>query len=229
MDPMERANFRHTASTITVFAHIFGLTACILTLVWLLHYRGGLAYDSPNSNLVFNCHPFFMLLGFVFMSGEAMMAYRTVRAEKRTKKIVHMALHLVAICMGIIGINAAFKFHDQVNLEDMYSLHSWIGIVTFCLYGLQWVVGLFTFLFPGADRETKTRLLPWHITGGRALLLMIICTALTGLSEKATSLRLTSSHESRLLNFTAFFVLLFGISIDISIGFARFMHVDHTI
>lgn len=66
-----------------------------------------------------------------------MMAFKTVRSDKMTRKIVHMALHFVAICMGIAGINATFKFHDMVNLEDMFSLHSWIGIVTFCLYGLQ--------------------------------------------------------------------------------------------
>ena len=65
------------------------------------------------------------------------MAYKTVRADKMTTKIVHMALHFVAICMGIVGINAAFKFHDMIKLEHMFSLHSWIGIVTFCLYGLQ--------------------------------------------------------------------------------------------
>lgn len=66
-----------------------------------------------------------------------MMAFKTVRADKMARKITHMGLHLVAICMGIAGINAAFKFHDLVNLEDMFSLHSWIGIVTFSLYGLQ--------------------------------------------------------------------------------------------
>ncbi|KAG6601895.1 putative transmembrane ascorbate ferrireductase 3, partial [Cucurbita argyrosperma subsp. sororia] len=228
MDTVNRPGFRHTASAIAALAHIFGLTACILTLVWLLHYRGGLAYDSRSADLVFNCHPFFMLLGFVIVSGEAMMAYKTVRADKMTRKIVHMALHFVAICMGIVGINASFKFHDMIKLEHMFSLHSWIGIVTFCLYGLQWLLGLCTFLFPGAGSETKARLLPWHISGGRALLLMIICTALTGLSQKATSSTLTGNHESRLLKFTGFFVLLFGISIDIAIGFDRFRHVDPT-
>lgn len=64
MDTMERARFRHTASAITVLAHIFGVTACILMLVWLLHYRGGLAYDSPNPDLIFNVRidSFFFLL-----------------------------------------------------------------------------------------------------------------------------------------------------------------------
>ncbi|XP_023541277.1 probable transmembrane ascorbate ferrireductase 3 [Cucurbita pepo subsp. pepo] len=154
MDTVNRPGFRHTASAIAALAHIFGLTACILTLVWLLHYRGGLAYDSRSADLVFNCHPFFMLLGFVIVSGEAIMAYKTVRADKMTTKIVHMALHFVAICMGIVGINAAFKFHDMIKLEHMFSLHSWIGIVTFCLYGLQWLLGLCTFLFTGKGSGT---------------------------------------------------------------------------
>lgn len=67
----------------------------------------------------------------------AMMAYKTVPTTRRGQKFVHMILHLIAICLGIVGICAVFKFHDMVNAEDVYSLHSWIGIGTFCLFGLQ--------------------------------------------------------------------------------------------
>ena len=67
----------------------------------------------------------------------AMMAYRSVAATHNVQKFFHMFLHLLAICLGIIGICAVFKFHDMIKAEDVYSLHSWIGIATITLYCLQ--------------------------------------------------------------------------------------------
>lgn len=65
------------------------------------------------------------------------MVYRTVMVQKKVQKFIHMVLHLIAITLGIIGIYAVFKFHNASGIANMYSLHSWLGIVTFCLYGLQ--------------------------------------------------------------------------------------------
>jgi hypothetical protein len=39
---------------ITPMAYLSGLMALILMLVWLLHYREGLEYDSDNPYRVFN-------------------------------------------------------------------------------------------------------------------------------------------------------------------------------
>lgn len=67
-----------------------------------------------------------------------MMAFKTVAAEKNVQKFSHMLLHLIAICLGIVGIKAVFKYHEMSNnLENVYSLHSWIGIGTFSLFCLQ--------------------------------------------------------------------------------------------
>ena len=67
----------------------------------------------------------------------AMMAYKTVRATHQVRKSVHMLVHLLAIVLAIVGISAAFKYHDMIYKEDVYSLHSWIGITTICMYCLQ--------------------------------------------------------------------------------------------
>ena len=45
---------RDSASRLTIFAHVFGILAFILMLVWLLHYRGGIEYDSYDGSRVFN-------------------------------------------------------------------------------------------------------------------------------------------------------------------------------
>lgn len=65
------------------------------------------------------------------------MAYKTIPASRKVQRAVHMALHLVALLVGILGVYAAFKFHREVGLSDMYSLHSWLGMGTICLFGLQ--------------------------------------------------------------------------------------------
>ncbi|KAJ4850224.1 hypothetical protein Tsubulata_033546 [Turnera subulata] len=220
---IDRAVYRQSASRLTIIAHLFGILAFILMLVWLLHFREGIEYDSDNLYRVFNVHPFLMFCGFIFLAGEAMMAYKTVPSQRAVQKFVHMILHLIALCLGIVGICAVFKFHDMVNAEDVYSLHSWIGLGTFCLFGLQFLGGFFTFMVSSSSQVTRARMLPWHVCGGRALLYMAICAALTGLMEKSTYLRLEQHrHEARLINFTGLAILLFGIFVDLSVALARY-------
>ncbi|KDP38167.1 hypothetical protein JCGZ_04810 [Jatropha curcas] len=214
--------YRRSASRLTVVAHLFGILAFILMLIWLLRYRGGIEYDSYDADRVFNVHPFMMFCGFIFLAGEAMMVYKTIPVSHKTQKLIHLVFHLAAICLGIVGIAAVFKFHDMIKAEDVYSLHSWIGITTICLFGLQWLFGLFTFIIPQPD-VTKKMMLPWHICGGRALLYMAVCAALTGIMEKSTFLEQQHTHENRLMNFTGLFILLFGIFVDISVTLARYV------
>ncbi|KAL2343539.1 hypothetical protein Fmac_004824 [Flemingia macrophylla] len=216
-----------TPNGTAAFAQLFGLLALILLLVWLLHYREGFEYDSENPLRVFNVHPFLMFFGFIFFVGQAMlvMAYRTNQSERmnqakyQTLKILHMALHLIAIILGIVGICAVFKYHDMINLEDVYSLHSWIGLGTFCLFGLQWLFGL-GFMLRGAA-QSRAAMAPWHVAGGRALFFMAICAALTGLMERTTLNPVPQRRESHLINFTGLAILLFGVFVDMEVGFYR--------
>ncbi|XP_059655296.1 probable transmembrane ascorbate ferrireductase 3 [Cornus florida] len=223
MDSYGGQSYRPSASRLTVVAHLFGIIALILMLVWLLHYREGIELDSDNSFRVFNVHPFLMFFGFIFCAGEAMMAWKTVAADRNVRKFVHMFLNLVAICLGIVGIHAAFKFHKKENIKNMYSLHSWIGMGTFCLFGLQWLFGFFLYMFPKATQTTRARALPWHINGGRALLYMAIIAAETGLMEKVTFLEMQHPREARLINFLGLAILLFGLTTDLSIALARYV------
>nr|GMD70037.1 probable transmembrane ascorbate ferrireductase 3 [Ipomoea batatas] len=222
----EGSEYRYyrSATRLTGFAQLFGFLALILMLVWLLHYREGLNLDDyENTSRIFNVHPFLMYFGFIFFAGQAMMAYKTVMAARDVQKFTHMLFHVIAICLGIVGIHAVFKFHDKENIGNMYSLHSWIGIATISLYILQWVIGLVVFLFPYASQEARLRLAPWHITGGRALLYMAICAAETGLMQKATFLNVKFTRESTLINVLGIVILLFGISVDISVALSRYV------
>lgn len=85
----------------------------------------------------------------------------------------------------------------------------------------QWLLGIAVFL-PRSSSESKERIAPWHVNGGRALLFMGVATALTGLMEKATLMRLQHQNEGRLINFLALCILLFGIAVDFSVSLARY-------
>ncbi|KAH9794380.1 hypothetical protein WN944_011386 [Citrus x changshan-huyou] len=220
---IDRVSYRRSASRLTVGAHLFGILAIVLLLVWLLHYRGGIEYDSDDPHRVFNVHPFLMFCGFVFLAGQAMMAYKTVFSSRIVQKTVHMLLHLTAFCLGVVGLCAVFKYHDMAGLTDMYSLHSWIGMGTFCLFGLQWLFGFSIYMLRGPTEARRAIMLPWHVCGGRALLYMAICSALTGLMEAATFLKLHHEREGRLLNFTGLSILLFGLFVDLSVALARYV------
>lgn len=209
----------------TIVAHLFGITALILLIAWLLHYRGGLDYESNNPDRVFNVHPFLMFFGLIFIVGEAMMTYKTIPAEHNVQKFIHMVLQLIGIILGIIGLCAVFKFHDMINTSDVYSLHSWLGITAICLFCLQWVFGVFAFVAPKASSPTRMKFMAIHICVGRALLYMAICAALTGLMEKATFLQLgPNQREFRLINFTGLAILLFGIFVDLSVTLAHYVY-----
>ncbi|OAY74971.1 putative transmembrane ascorbate ferrireductase 3, partial [Ananas comosus] len=197
-------------------AHILALLAVILMLVWVLHYRGGANLRSDaDPELIFNVCVSFML--YELITCLAIMAYKTVPTEKRVRKFIHMMLHFVALTLGIFGIYAAFKYHKESASPDMLSLHSWLGICTICLFGLQWLFGFFYFWLPRGPAVNRAMVKPLHASAGLAIFLMAICTAETGLVDKGG---LTVS-ETQLINFTGLFILLFGVAVSIVVALPK--------
>ncbi|KAJ6988267.1 hypothetical protein NC653_021257 [Populus alba x Populus x berolinensis] len=65
----------------------------------------------------------------------------------------------------------------------MTSLHSWLGMITICLFGLQintkwdagqWLLGFFSFVFPGAEMSARGSYRPWHVFGGLAIFFSLL-------------------------------------------------------
>ena len=65
------------------------------------------------------------------------MSYRGLPWSKEVKKLIHLILHAIAVVLGVVGIYAAFKFHNESGIANLYSLHSWLGLGTICLYFIQ--------------------------------------------------------------------------------------------
>ncbi|KAI3744207.1 hypothetical protein L1987_57284 [Smallanthus sonchifolius] len=179
----DRSSYRMSAFPVTVFSHLLVISIAALMLYWLIKLREGVAFTSNVKIKIFNLHPLFTVLGFIIFSGEAIITYKGIPTTRPTLKLIHLILHLIALSAGILGICAVFKFHNQLKTAHAYTLHSWIGLSTICLFGLQLLLGFVTFLFPGAKSATRARYSPWHIFTGVVIFFMEIVTAETGLME----------------------------------------------
>ncbi|KAJ4956078.1 hypothetical protein NE237_012861 [Protea cynaroides] len=198
----------------TIVSHVLAIAAAVLVLVWCIHFRGGLAWEAINKSLIFNLHPVLMLIGFIIIGGEAIISYKALPFSKEVNKQIHLILHAIALILGIVGIYTAFKYHNESNIANLYSLHSWVGIGVICLYGIQWIFGFAVFFYPGGSAGVKAESLPWHVLFGLFVYILALATAILGFLEKLTFLE--SSHlakygpEAFLVNFTALVTILFG-------------------
>ncbi|KAL6190258.1 hypothetical protein ACLB2K_036656 [Fragaria x ananassa] len=149
-------------------------------------------------------HPLFMVIGFILISGEAILIHRWLPGSRSSKKSVHLCLQGVALCSGIFGIWTKFQGQRGV-VANFYSLHSWMGLVCILLFGAQWLMGFLSFWHRGEARTVRLRVLPWHIFLGLYTYGLAVATAETGLLEKLTFLqtrRNVSKHcpESMVVN-----------------------------
>jgi cytochrome b-561 len=214
-------SYQVSATPVTIFAHLIVIAVTTLVLVWLLHFREGLAFKSTNKSKIFNLHPLLMMIGFILLGGEAIMAYKSVPGPRNSQKLVHLILHLLALLSGILGIYAVFKFKNEAGLSDMVTLHSWFGIITISLFGLQYLLGFFTYFFPGAEMSTRGNLLPWHVFGGMAIFVLGIITAETGLLQSFIHAGLGTNQEGLIVNFTGLLLVLFAVSVGLTVLLPR--------
>ncbi|PWA62844.1 cytochrome b561/ferric reductase transmembrane [Artemisia annua] len=217
------SNYNLSAAPVTVFVHLLVISIATLTLVWLLKFRGGFAFKAHfHKNKIFNLHPLLMTLGFLLFSGEAIIMYKVIPdAKRKAQKAIHLIFHFIALVAGIVGVYAVFKFHHEVNLPHMYTLHSWIGLSAISLFGFQWLLGFFSFWYPRAEQTRRARMLPWHAFFGIVIFFMTIVTAETGLTQKFIFLGLWREQEALIINFTGLLILLFGIAVGLSVILPR--------
>jgi len=109
---------------------------------------------------------------------------------------------------------AAFDSHNLASppKPNMYTLHSWIGLIAALLFGIQWALGFSAFLFPKFSPEIRAMLLPFHQYFGSSILCLAVAAALMGHLEKAIWSNKAYSQkgaEAMVVNFTGVFLVLF--------------------
>ena len=82
--------------------------------------------------------------GKLYISG--ILLYRVFRHERKKKlKYTHAIMMISALFLTVIGLKAVFDSHNlkkgpdgkPAPIANLYSLHSWMGIITVILFALQ--------------------------------------------------------------------------------------------
>ncbi|XP_050224943.1 probable transmembrane ascorbate ferrireductase 4 [Mercurialis annua] len=181
-----------------VLARISGLTVAALVISWALLYKSSfLPHSSSPQDLVYAVlHPLLMVIGFILISGEAILVHRWLPGSGNLKKSVHLCLQGVALGCGIFGVWTKFQGRDGI-VANFFSLHSWMGLVCISLFGAQWLLGFLNFWHRGEARTVRMKVLPWHIFVGLYTYGLAVATAETGLLEKLTFLQTNRNVSKR--------------------------------
>jgi len=206
-----------------IAAQVFAVASVVLVIVWSSRHLGG--YDWSNAGTRFNWHPTLMVVGFVFLYGNGMLVYRLMRDEPKPRlKLIHAGLNGLAFVLAVVALIAVFSFHNEKNIPNMYSLHSWIGLGTVILFGLNLVGGGVFFLLPQTPDNLRSLILPFHVFGGQAALALITITIVSGCTEKLLFKFLDASYvksgkpgygalppEAYIMNFLGISVVAFSL------------------
>jgi cytochrome b-561 len=88
----------------------------------------------------------------------------------------------------MVAIMAVVKSHnDSVSgyIANLYSFHSWVGVLVMSLYTLQLFVGIFAFGgLMGTNRLAVPSLMEIHKYAGAVIHLLITVTIMLGIQEK---------------------------------------------
>ncbi|XP_040956176.1 probable ascorbate-specific transmembrane electron transporter 1 [Gossypium hirsutum] len=145
---------------------------------------------------------------------------QVIASVEEVKKVVHLVLHdVIALILGIIGIYAAFKYHNESSIANLYSLHSWLGIGIIVLYGIQLKFKVIDPFKPSVLKHAypaglRRESLPWHVVVGLFVYILAVANAAIGFLEKLTFLESSGlakyGAEAYLVNFTAIVTILYG-------------------
>nr|BAB32556.1 cytochrome b561 [Dugesia japonica] len=186
---------------------VCGLAIVIMTAVWMgVLQDGGFGWTKE---LVFRYHPMFMILGMIFIYGNAIMVYRVFRNTKKIRaKWLHAVLNLLALILGSVGLKAVFDSHNMKGTANMYSLHSWVGLGCVILFGCQWVLGFISFLFPKLPETLRSAIMPLHRSLGMIILGLAVAAAVMGITEYNNNDK-SKSPSTMLGNFIGIISLIF--------------------
>ncbi|KAH7706204.1 cytochrome b561-like protein [Aphelenchoides avenae] len=137
-------------------AQVLGFSAFTMVAVWMGVYRGG--YGFGKAEPVFHWHPLLMNFGLMFLNGQAMMLYRGFRFVPKTiTKPLHWFIQFCGAISTIVGIVAAWKYHDLNAIVHVHSIHSWIGISASFLFVCNYLIGLTVFGLPFAPLSLRQK------------------------------------------------------------------------
>ena len=200
-----------------IAAHAFSLTALVLVIKWIQYEEmggGGVSWKQGEAPRVFNWHPILMVVSFAFMTTSTIAFRRpfyllqnnkkynqslhAVRRRRSINKFFHASSWTITLICASVGIYAAFKSHnDPISgyIANLYSFHSWMGIVVIYTYVLQFLIGFNSFVLPNTRKCANIRESPFwlrlapavmkfHKFMGSAIYYLTSATIILGIMEK---------------------------------------------
>merc|ERR1711879_398667 len=207
---------------------LIGVTFVITTIVWAAVFKNGIKFSSTELGIDFNWHPILMTISLLFLYGNGALIYRVIPAKndghKLKLKIGHALTMMAAFVLMVIGLQAAFDSHNLARDKEnkpapkpnMYTLHSWVGILA-------------AFLFPKFSVDIRALLLPFHQYLGSAILVLATAAALLGHLEKSIwSNKEYSKYnpEAVLVNITGILIVLFVMGVTFILSKFSTEHPD---
>jgi len=205
--------------TASLAVSLIGLSLVITTIAWVGQFKGGVSFSQTEKGIHFNWHPILMTISLIFLYGNGALIYRVIpprnESHKLKLKIGHAGTMLLAFSLMVIGLKAAFDSHNFASppKPNLYTLHSWVGLLAAILFGCQWTLGFLAFLFPKFSGDIRSLLLPVHQYFGSTILVLAAAAALMGHLEKAIWSNRDGyplkNAEAVLVNVTGLLIVLF--------------------
>jgi len=203
---------------------IIGIALVAMTIAWVEKYKGGVEWGNTALGIDFNWHPILMTLSLIFLYGNGALIYRVIPPRDDNHKLLlkcgHAAIMLITFVAMVIGLQAAFDSHNYaIPLKpNMYTLHSWVGLLAALLFGIQWALGFAAFLFPKFSADLRALVLHFHQFFGSSIIVLAGAAALMGHLEKAIwSLKGDYGKkvpEAVLVNCIGIFIVLFIMGVN---------------
>eukprot|EP01126_Amoeba_proteus_P005268 TRINITY_DN11745_c0_g2_i33.p1 TRINITY_DN11745_c0_g2~~TRINITY_DN11745_c0_g2_i33.p1 ORF type:complete len:181 (-),score=31.01 TRINITY_DN11745_c0_g2_i33:230-772(-) len=166
-----------------------------------------------------------MTLAFIVFMGEALIMWEpTSHWDRKRQKIFHGGLLILSLFCMIGGLVAVFTFHNNKNIPNLYSLHSWLGIGTVSVAFCQWITGFMYFFLDIFTPQARTKSMYFHRYVGLAVFASGVSTACLGWLEKLMFLQRAAQeplgvwHEqSLLMNICGIFFFVTGLAVMLHI------------
>jgi len=142
-----------------VGTHSLMIVTLACAVYWLNHYLGGY---SSSGNQLFSWHPTLMILAFIISMSQGILMYRIYPGSHDSQKFLHVLFQFISLILSVAGVIVIFKNHEYKGAPDMYSVHSYLGLVAIIITGLQFIFGLTILYFPGGSPTTRKSYMPQH-------------------------------------------------------------------
>jgi len=198
-------------SVAIIISLLLSPVAVILVAMWA-NDLGGVSWEEGESKQVFNWHPVLMICAYAFMNVGSLIFrvtatsgyHASMRSEQDASphspttyinqkkrgivKLSHASIWSLSIIFGIVAMLAVFKSHnDPVNgyIANLYSFHSWVGVLVLSIYTLQFLVGVMAFGGLLSNNRVRSPLvLEIHKYTGTYLHMLVTATIMLGIMEK---------------------------------------------